>query len=416
MARGAAPVGNNKVLLFDDAFTEEERGFTLTMNPAVQQRDPVLICDQPWEVGGLCGDSNASIMDDDGLYRLWYVVELIDAHSDNRSRDVVTADGKLDPKTLADLRSAGAKYALCHATSADGIHWEKPTANVIRYRGSRKNNMVFVDRLGCTVFRDPVAPQAERYKLIYGGGPRLPHVHLAEDIPVREIYHAIYGAVSPDGIHWTSYPDPIIPWYTDTTNVAYYDDQKGKYVAFVRMNEGMIYRDGQTVTPDKGFRLRYRTIGRAESSNFARFPEPIRILEPTPRERRDHATGLDLYNSGAVKYPFAPDSYFLFSSYFYHEPDTLDAHLCTSRDGVHYTRWQEPFIKLGEGEGFDSGSLYAVAGMVRKDDEIRIYYVGYNYTHGGHFEKEAYAGALAWRGCVSMASCLRMRGGPAEKY
>jgi len=109
MARGAAPVGNNKVLLFDDAFTEEERGFTLTMNPAVQQRDPVLICDQPWEVGGLCGDSNASIMDDDGLYRLWYVVELIDAHSDNRSRDVVTADGKLDPKTLADLRSAGAK-------------------------------------------------------------------------------------------------------------------------------------------------------------------------------------------------------------------------------------------------------------------------------------------------------------------
>jgi len=211
---------------------------------------------------------------------------------------------------------------------------------------------------------------------------------------VQEIYHAIYGAASPDGIHWRRYAKPIVPWYTDTTNAAYYDDQRRKYVAFVRSNEGMIYRKGKTVTPDKGFRLRYRAIGRAESRDFRRFPEPVRIMEPTPAERRDYKTGVDYYNSAAVKYPFAPDSYFLFSSDFYHEPDTLDVRLCTSRDGVSYTRRQGPWLGLGLAGGFDSGSIYMASGMVRRGNQILMYYAGYDHVHGAHGRRQPYAGGI----------------------
>jgi len=387
-------VGREKVLLFDDALIEEKSGFRLTMNPAVRAEEPVLVPDRPWEIGGICGDSNLSVVDDDGVYRMWYVVEYIEARPRSAGRKKLRGEEKLDAKTLADLRGAERKYALCHAVSSDSIHWEKPAAGVVPYRGGRKNNILFVDRLGCTVFKDPNAPPRERYKMIYGGGPRLPHVHLAEDIPVQEIYHAIYGAASPDGIHWKPYPKPIIPWYTDTTNVAYYDDRIKKYVAFVRSNEGMIYRDGKTVTPDKGSRLRYRAIGRTESKDFRKFPPPVRIMEPTPAERKHYATGVDYYNSAAVKYPFAADSYFMFSSNFYHEPDTLDVHLCTSRDGVNYSRWKEPFLGLGLEGAFDSKSIYMGTGMIRRGDHILMYYAGYDHTHGAHARRGPYAGGI----------------------
>ncbi|MEW6356475.1 MAG: hypothetical protein AB1696_09125 [Planctomycetota bacterium] len=394
MARSPVNVGCEKQLLFDDALTAKKSGFIATMNPALRRPDPVLVPDQPWEIGGICGDSNASIMDDDGTYRLWYAVEYFDPKKRSKKGKKIVNSGTLDAKTLADLRGAERRYVLCHATSTDGIHWEKQRAGVVQYQGSRTNNMLFIDRLGCTVFKDPIAPPKERYKMIYGGGPRLPHVHLVEDVPVQKIYHAIYGAVSPDGIHWRRLPKPIVPWYTDTTNVAYYDDRIGKYVAFVRSNEGMIYQDGRTVTPDKGFRLRYRAIGRTESRDFRRFPAPMRIMEPTPAERMNYKTGVDYYNSAAVKYPFAADSYFMFSSNFYHQPDTLDVHLCTSRDGVSYTRWKDPFLGLGPAGSFDAGSIYMAAGMVRRGDEILMCYAGYDHAHGAHGQRKPYAGGI----------------------
>ena len=399
MAKASVDVGDRKFLVFDNGLFQESTGFTAVLRSATRREHPVLVPDRPWEVGGIRGDSNISFMEDAGLYKMWYVVEHIDPSKAMQQGRGVASGGRalggvLDAKTLADLRGAERLYALCYAISEDGCSWTKPSVGVVDYGGNRNNNMVFVGRLGCTVFRDPSAPAAERYKMIYGGGPRLPHMHLLEDIPVQKIYHAIYGAHSPDGIHWTSYPEPIVPWYTDTTNVAYWDDRIGKYVAFVCANEGMIYREGQTVTPDVGSRLRYRAIGRAETTDFGRFPAPTRIMEPTPSERRCYRTGVDYYNSAAVKYPYAADSYFLFSSSFYHEPDTLDVHLCTSRDGVSYSRWRDPFLGLGLDGAFDSKSIYMGAGVARQGDQIMMLYAGYSHEHGKSGSAPPFSGAV----------------------
>ena len=394
MQRRIFEVGNRKQLLFDDAHVERKNGFALTMNPAVRRVEPVLLPEEAWEIGGICGDSNMSIIDDDGLLRLWYVVEYIDSKRAPKRARRITGAENLDAKMLADLRGATRRYVLCHATSSDGVHWEKPHANLVEYQGSKKNNMLFLERLGCTVFKDPSAPAAERYKMVCGGGPKLPHVHLAEDVPAQKIYHAIYGATSPDGIRWRRTRKPVVPWYTDTTNVAYWDDRIGKYVVFVRSNEGMVYRDGKTVTPDRGSRLRYRAIGRTESEDFRSFPEPVRIMEPTLPERRSYSTGVDYYNSAAATHPFAADSYFMFSSDFYHEQDTLDVRLCTSRDGVHYTRWPGPFLGLGTAGAFDSQCVYMAAGLVRQRDELHLYYAGYDFPHAKGLQRSAYSGAV----------------------
>jgi len=378
-------VGIRKYLLFDDNLIERKTGFTLAMNPALRAEVPVLRAEKPWEIGGLCGDSMASVMDDGGVYKLWYSVELLDARKEQVAE--IAKQGVLDPKTLADLRSAGQRFALCYAVSADGINWEKPELGILPCQGSAQNNLCFTGRLACTVFKDPAALADARFKMIYGGGPSLPHVHLVEKVPVQNIYHGIYGATSPDGYHWNPHPTPILPWYTDTTNVAYWDDRIRKYVAFVRSNEGMIFQDGKTVTPDKGFRLRYRAIGRSESTDFFNFPPPQRIMEPTLKERRNYKQGVDYYNSSALKYPFATDSYFMFSSNFYHVPDTLDVHLCTSRDGVNYVRWPMPFLGLGPEGAFDSRSIYMVTGIIRRGDWLYMYYVGYDSSHGAGTKK-----------------------------
>ncbi len=393
MADHPFDLADRRHLLFDDHLIADSEGFTVTLNPPARQPEPVLVCDRPWEVGGLLGDSNMSVVDDDGTIRLWYVVEYLEPGRDRPIPPKVEGL-RLDPKTLADLRGVGRQYVLCHATSTDGVHFDKPDAGIVNYQGSRRNNMVFIDRLGCTVFKDPSAPAEERYKLIYGGGPKLLHVHLVEDFPPQEIYHAVYGATSPDGLHWAPYPQPIVPWYTDCTNVAYWDDEKRRYVAFLRSNEGMIYQDGQTVTPDPGFRLRYRAIGRTESPDFSSFPPPERIMEPTLDERRNYKKGSDYYNSAALKYPFAPGSYFLFSSSFHHQPDVLDVHLCTGRDGVHYHRWRQPYLAPGTEGRFDDRSIYMATGCVRRGDELLMYYLGCPWRHGEHGRRPAWSGGV----------------------
>ena len=374
---GVVEVGTRKYLLFDDALTEEKEGFVLTMNRPIRDKDPVLTRERPWEAGGIQG--RTAVLEDEGQYKLWYMVWV--PASTRGHRDRLSADDVRGPDNRPLSRHRWKEpEVLCYATSQDGIHWERPNLGIFQYKGSKQNNMVFAAPKGATVFRDPSAGPAERYKMIYGGGPYMPHVRRDQRGYTYPAYCGIYGAHSVDGIHWKSYRKPIMPWYDDTIGVCYWDDSIGKYVAFVRWNENMTYKNGKTILGRKGWE--YRAIGRSESDDFRSFPQPAKIAEPTEEELAPGPGRLELYNSGAIKYPFAADTYFMFPSYFYSEPDTLDIHLATSRDGVNYSRWAQPFVGLGRPGAVDSKMLYMGAGMIRRGDEIYMYYDGFDYLHG----------------------------------
>ena len=117
----------------------------------------------------------------------------------------------------------------------------------------------------------------------------------------------------------------------------------------------------------------------ASSATFDRF-EPLTLtLE------NDDADGAntDLYNPAVVRYPGADKAYFMFPSVYRHASDTLDIHVAVSRDGVHWS-WPErghPFIALGAGADFDSGSLYMGQGMLVVGSEICQYYSGSPLKH-----------------------------------
>jgi len=381
-------VSTSRHLLFDDALTEEKKGFSLTMNPPTRTEEPVILPDRPWERGGIQGDSSATVIDDDGLYRLWYAAAAPEERVRKKRSLSLAEMNALNKKDLLDYLSE-ARYMLCHAVSSDGIHWEKPNAGIHEIDGSKKNNIVMIEGGGGnTVFKDPSARSGQKYKVIFGGGLRL--IHHNREIPPYAGYHGIHGAASTDGIHWKK-SRLIMPWYVDCTNVCYWDERIGKYVAFVRYNETMTYRKGETFRTKGHF---YRAVGRAESDDFWNFPQPAKMLEP-PAARlggNESAPGMDrmeIYNTSAVKYPFAADSYFMFPGHYYPHPEMMEIGLATSRDGIHYTHWPDPYLKVGLTDSFDSKMVHMATGMVRRSHQINMYYVGMNYRHDASWPKKS---------------------------
>ncbi len=346
-------LGTQRHLLFNDSLVADAGGgFEITLNPALRTEGPVLSPEKPWEKYGL---HSVSVVDHDGLYKLWYGA---------RGEDKV---GR-----------------LCYATSTDGIHWSRPSLGLVSYRGNKENNIVLTD-VG-SVFLDPSASDEKRFKLIcgrgkytyvsfYDGGARFRY---ADTPPASWHYSGIGGAYSPDGVHWTyTENESILPWYTDTANAAFWDERIKKYVAFVRWNEFLRVKEGEL----RGS-FDYRAIGRSESEDFENFPEPEKILEPDFDHPEDKDLwGGGLYDTAAIKYPFAREAYFIFPAAFHHSSDTLDIQLATSSDGKNFRRWREPFVRLGRRGQFDSGMLYMGRGLVARGDELWMYYTGYDRLH-----------------------------------
>ena len=348
--------GTAKQILFDDFLVEDKRGFVLTMNPAMRTEGPVIVADKPWETKGTTHSSVVTGVKDE--HELWYYSS--------------------DPD--------GNAHVMCYATSSDGINWEKPELGLFEFGGNKNTNIVTRGMLA-TMFADPTAEPERRYKLIgdegsgWGvtsvncGGARFRY--FTGELDTWE-YHSVIGAHSPDGINWTKYDKPIMPWYTDTHNVAYWDDQRERYVAYVRMNEHLhIDETGRQVGS-----FDYRTIARSESEDFAQFPAPTKVLEPDFSLVEDEdLSGGGLYNSAAIKYPYAKDAYLVFPSAYHHTSDTLDIQLAVSRDGIHFDRWLKPFVRLGVTGRFDSQSLYMNPGFVQAGDELFFYYSGHSSRH-----------------------------------
>ena len=346
-------LGTAKQLLFDDALVEAKEGFTTTMNPATRTNTPVLAPEKPWESHGC---SNPTVMLDEGVYKMWYSAN---------GEDGVPRD--------------------CYATSTDGIHWKRPNIGLIDYQGSRENNIISLNLNHGSIFKDPSAKPERRFKCIlgagkydyvsvYGGGARFRY---DENPPDTWHYGSVGGLYSPDGIHWTPCEKLIMPWYTDTRNVAFWDDRLQKYVAYIRWNEYLRAEDGA----QRGS-FDYRAIARSESADFENFPVPEKILEPDFDDPEDaDMWGGGLYDTAAVKYPLADDAYLIFTAAYYHTTDALDIQLATSRDGIHFARWREPFVRLGPAGAFDSMMLYMGVGVLPIGDELRLYYTGYDQPH-----------------------------------
>jgi len=379
-------VGNRRQVFIDGRFLESSQHVELVVHPPCKTGERTLVADQRWEAGGL-GAYN-TVMHADGIYHLWYAC----------------------------------RGGICYARSNDGIHWEKPNLGLTSYDGTRQNNIVLghgangIHQISSEgmVFHDPTAPRNERFRYA---------TRLSDELKDTVNFS------SPDGIHWRLTHEKVLTFthpenrqHLDSQNMIFWDDRINKYVAYMRRNQ---FKPG----------FRGRSVARAESDHLGGFSQvqdsPI-VLGP---DSEDASLGgkpvVDYYTSGAMKYPWAQDAYFMFpQAYFCYPPGQLaefpdktpvnsgplDTQFAASRDGITWQRFgREPFLRLGMKGDFDSVAARIFSGLVPSVDgrELYLYYNGSDMSHGwGRDERNKQllrAAGLAPMENVSLISRLVLR-------
>ena len=247
---------------------------------------------------------------------------------------------------------------ICYAESKDGIAWIRPVLGLFECNGSKQNNIVWqgIGSHNFSPFKDPNPDcrPGEEYKAVGNTD-----------------YDAGLSAFkSSDGIHWSMLQDePVIMHGTfDSHNVAFWDGVRREYVCYSRIM------------------LKKRTIQRCVSKDFIHWtrPELIRYGKDTPEE--------EMYTNGVQPYPRAPHIFVGFPNRFMPARKRVSAHpadgvsgglFMSSRDGFHWSRWAEEFIRPGlhKDRWVDRvnmqalGMLFGKSGMTDGIDEIQIYTV-----------------------------------------
>ncbi len=331
------------------------RGVRLRTGRPKLTEQPVIVPNTPTD--GVSMGAYCTLMKDGGKYRLWY-------------------------ESYLPQQGADEEAQICYAESDDGFTWKKPKLGIISYNGSDANNLVYRHGHGATVFIDPSASSSERYKLIH-----LDKVPL-QVVNGRQSNSFLFGAVSPDGIHWKRLTDPVIKHTSDTQSVMSYDASTGKYVAYLRGWEP------QTRAGYGGRRILVRT----ESAQFGNFPEPVPVLALGPQDPPD----ADIYTSAYQAWPGAMRAHLMIPAIYHRSSDHVDLRLATSRNGVRWNFTQgEPFVADGEpGSGFE-GTVYAGQGTVPLGDGMWAFPVArYHRTHNMAFTPTA---AKPRQGGISLA-------------
>ena len=188
--------------------TRMERLTRRLHQPVRHPENPVLCGEHPWErFASLYG----TVMYDEELerFRMWYL-------TGPSSSDMVSVRGR---ECLGNITLLG------HATSTDGLHWEKPSLGQLDFEGSTDNNLIDIGRTNCegiAVLRDERDPDPQRrYKGFYWehGG--------VDTFITHDDGRLLWGegegdgmwlSYSPDGIQWANCSDnPVIALGSDTT-------------------------------------------------------------------------------------------------------------------------------------------------------------------------------------------------------
>lgn len=352
-------------------------GVRLVVEPAKRNDKPFIPRDRPWEAKGL---GVGTLLLDDGKYRLWGFCQ--------------DADG------------------ICrryYMESADGKTWQKPNLGLVEFRGSRDNNLLPA-MLGnpwgdpsralkpshsvvhFSVFKDPnpSAPAAERYKSAREGDVpmnrfekeykgKYPYSIMAlESDPGR--VHAIIGAVSPDGLHWTDLKDPIAIELSDTHVVIDFDTLTRKYVLYTRTYMVGPRAESQPNPTERihAFVSR-RAIGRSESADFHHFPPSDIIIEPGD----DWVPSDSLYTNSKTTIPGAPDLRVMFPAIYHQADETMTIQFYASDDGkVWHKVPGGPVLDTSNFGKFDGGCILAYPNLTElPDGDWVLPYTGFSYPH-----------------------------------
>ena len=346
-----------RFLLLNDANVSTAANMALRVGTVTKHREnPLFVEECPWErrFDNLYGNIVFDPLR--GLYQCWYSPFIV-AHS---------AHGMTLPQRLSSSFEGHAEQEMgvCYAQSRDGITWEKPNLGLVEYEGSERNNLVMRGVHGSGIFRDDCEENASRrYKALFQG---------------------LRVSFSPDGIDW-SMPQTInCQMAGDTHNNAMWVPQLKKYVAFTR---DWIKTDRELVGAESKTNHGWcRRVARIESSDFVNWSEPTVVIDAQCWEEQPYA--MTVFSHG--------DAYLGLLVIHDQISDRAWTELAYSDDTLTWQRIDAGNALIGCSDtelDYDYGCVYACAGPVFLDEEVRLYYGGSDWLHFG------------WRnGCLALAT------------
>ncbi len=332
-------IGSRLELMVDDHLIDSMKGTQFLLHHPVP-KEIVVDHNAPCEGSG-CGYH--AIFRDGDICRMYY-----------HAWHLPVQQGKLGPSH---------PIMTGYLESKDGLHWVKPKLGLFECEGSKENNIVWTSpgSHDFTPFRDtnPQCKPEAQYKAVALGDER-----------------GLLAFQSPDAIHWSLMrPEPILTGCAfDTENLAFWDEIRGEYRAYVRD-----FRDGR------------RDIRTATSKDFFDWTTPAWLEYPgAPKEQ--------LYTNQVKPYYRAPHIFVGFPTRYIertwgpsfnampeveHRKMRSSIHqrygtavteglLMTSRDGLSFHRWKEAFLRPGierPGE-WKYGDNYIAWGMIETPSDM----------------------------------------------
>lgn len=269
-------------------------------------------------------------------------------------------------------------YRLLYATSADGIHWDKPDLGLVEYKGSKANNIFLRrgerDHIPSIIHTPWEADPDRRYKMINFDGKAGGYM----------------AAWSRDGIHWTDVSsEPVFAKGGDVSQFVW-DPHTKRYVGYVK--------NGAYVSG-----MRRRAVGRTESEDFITWTDPHLVLAPDTFDDR-WAKGVQRTSFYGLS-AFAYESMYLGFLWVFSATDNegyfdgpIFVELVTSRDGVHWLRAEgdrPPVLPIGTPGEWDEGMVMTATHPLVENGKIQLYYGGFDCSH---------AAPPPWIGAIGLAT------------
>lgn len=338
----------DRVELFaDDFLVEKTEGDVRRVLQKPEPKEVVFTADKPWESsppkhGGL---AYTTIFQDGDLYRMYY--------RGNTSKS--GPDG---------AETKGSNEVFCYAESRDGIHWERPELGLVEWEGNKNNNIFWApqdsSKHNFSPFKDanPEAETDSRYKAI--GQKRSPRAYRSKD-----------------AIHWDLVEDKgLVKLGTfDSHNIAFWDGFRQEYRMYWRHNPLA-----------EGGGIHDRAIRTAFSKDFKVWEGEQNLQYPSSPEPQKWEETAQLYTSAIQPYFRAPQIFVGFPTRMLITPvaraqgkisESTYPLFMMSRDGVRFTRWDEPVIPQDAPQDRTANrSNYMAWGMLQlpgSDDEISVY-------------------------------------------
>ena len=367
-------INSRRELMLDDFLFKSIKGLEFRQH-TIRDREPVLDLDADWEGRKFFGISACGypvVFQDGDLFRMYYVSYY---------------GLRLDPPDPE-------QQFTCYAESRDGIHWKRVQLDTHEFQGNKRNNILLAGNTSHNFapFIDtrPGVPADQKYKAVAGNGKA-------------------YVFASSDGLHWRKLKEePIlngeeaafdkygaIRWgfnpgkeraILDSLNVAYWDQQRQRYVLNFRAYLPCLSKDGARQEKET------RSVMRCTSKDFLNWEniEPIGYGEP--RRSEVHS----LYTSNAKPYyraphlvlgfplrtanrrPFAGGSFGMSETAF-----------MVSRDTKNYKLFDEALMRPGRDRKnwTKHGNLTAWGFLQTSADELSFYYLQHDHQTDTHLRR-----------------------------